>query len=170
MWVPLELPGDSSGPSLRDLKTPWIRKLVFLGIAIAFLSQTTGVNSIMYFAPSVFIATGLDTQAALVATISSGVVSVVGTVLGIYLLHRGVGRRPIIITGQAGLTVALAAIGLLFLLPESATRSYLVLAGWLQPMASHLDLESIPAKRDRYSRSTVDVNHPAVAQVDQALN
>lgn len=115
--------------SLRDLKTPWIRKLVFLGIAIAFLSQTTGVNSIMYFAPSVLIATGLDTQAALVATISNGVVSVVATVLGIYLLHRGVGRRPIIITGQAGLTAALAIIGLLFLLPESAPRSYLVLAG-----------------------------------------
>jgi major inositol transporter-like SP family MFS transporter len=117
--------------SLRDLKTPWIRKLVFLGIAIAFLSQTTGVNSIMYFAPSVLIATGLDTQAALVATISNGVVSVVATVLGIYLLHRGVGRRPIIISGQAGLTAALAIIGLLFLLPESATRSYLVLAGML---------------------------------------
>jgi major inositol transporter-like SP family MFS transporter len=117
--------------SLRDLKTPWIRKLVFLGIAIAFLSQTTGVNSIMYFAPSVLIATGLDTQAALVATISNGVVSVVATVLGIYLLHRGVGRRPIIIIGQAGLTAALAIIGLLFLLPESATRSYLVLTGML---------------------------------------
>jgi major inositol transporter-like SP family MFS transporter len=58
--------------SLRDLKTPWIRKLVFLGIAIAFLSQTTGVNSIMYFAPSVLIATGLDTQAALVAPLATG--------------------------------------------------------------------------------------------------
>jgi len=37
-------------------------------------------------------------------------------------------------------------------------------------MPSHLDLESIPAKRGRYSRSTVDVNHLAVAQVDQVLN
>ncbi|MFE5838006.1 sugar porter family MFS transporter [Arthrobacter sp. NPDC056493] len=117
--------------SLRDLRTPWVRKLVLLGIAIAFLSQTTGVNSIMYFAPSVLISTGLDTQAALVATICNGVVSVIGTLLGIYLLHRGVGRRPIIITGQAGLTVALALIGFFFLLPESTLRSYLVLAGML---------------------------------------
>jgi major inositol transporter-like SP family MFS transporter len=117
--------------SVRDLRTPWIRKLVFLGIAIAFLSQTTGVNSIMYFAPSVLISTGLDTQAALVATICNGAVSVVATLLGIYLLHRGIGRRPIIITGQAGLTVALALIGIFFLLPESNLRSYLVLAGML---------------------------------------
>lgn len=117
--------------SVRDLRTPWIRKLVFLGIAIAFLSQTTGVNSIMYFAPSVLVSTGLDTQAALVATICNGAVSVVATLLGIYLLHRGIGRRPIIITGQAGLTVALALIGIFFLLPESNLRSYLVLAGML---------------------------------------
>jgi major inositol transporter-like SP family MFS transporter len=122
--------GSRTG-SIRDLKTPWIRKLVFLGIAIAFLSQTTGVNSIMYFAPSVLISTGLDTQASLVATICNGVVSVLATLLGIYLLHRGVGRRPIIITGQAGLTAALALIGIFFLLPESSLRSYLVLAGML---------------------------------------
>lgn len=117
--------------SFKDLRTPWLRKLVFLGVAIAFLSQTTGVNSIMYFAPSVLIATGLSTQASLFATIANGVVSVIATLLGIYLLHRGVGRRPIIITGQAGLTSALALIGLFFLLPESILRSYLVLAGML---------------------------------------
>jgi len=85
----------------------------------------------MYFAPTVLISTGLDTQASLIATICNGVVSVLGTLLGIYLLHRGVGRRPIIITGQAGLTMALALIGIFFLLPESTLRSYLVLAGML---------------------------------------
>jgi major inositol transporter-like SP family MFS transporter len=117
--------------SFRDLRTPWIRRVVILGIAIAFLSQTTGVNSIMYFAPSVLISTGLSTQASLVATIANGVVSVLGTLVGIWLLTRGVGRRPIIITGQAGLTVALALIGIFFLLPESTLRSYLVLTGML---------------------------------------
>ncbi|MFJ5700097.1 MFS transporter [Arthrobacter sp. NPDC093139] len=118
--------GQHPGP-----QTPWIRKLVFLGIAIAFLSQTTGVNSIMWLAPSVLISTGLDTQASLVAPICNGVVSVLATLLGIYLLHRGIGRRPIIITGQAGLTAALALIGIFFLLPESSLRSYLVPAGML---------------------------------------
>jgi major inositol transporter-like SP family MFS transporter len=88
--------------SLRELRTPWIRRLVILGIAIAFLSHTTGVNSIMYFAPSVLISTGLSTEAALVATIANGVVSVLGTLVGIYLLTRGIGRRPLLLTGQQG--------------------------------------------------------------------
>lgn len=115
----------------RDLKTPWIRRIVILGIAIAVLSQTTGVNSIMYFAPSVLIETGLSTQAALVATIANGVVSVIGVSFGIWMLHRGIGRRPIIIVGQAGLTTALILLGVFFLLPESLLRSYLVLGGML---------------------------------------
>ncbi|KLO28448.1 hypothetical protein ABH37_06310 [Mycobacterium haemophilum] len=117
--------------NFSDLRTPWIRKLVVLGISIAFLSQTTGVNSIMYFAPTVLIATGLDTQASLVATIATGAVSVLASLIGIYFLHRGAGRRPIIITGQAGLTAALALIGVFFLMPECTARSYLVLAGML---------------------------------------
>lgn len=49
----------------------------------------------------------------------------------IYFLHRGAGRRPIIITGQAGLTAALALIGAFFLMSECTARSYLVLAGML---------------------------------------
>lgn len=95
------------------------------------LSQLTGVNSIMYFAPTVLIQTGLSTEAALVATIANGLVSVIAVSIGIWMLHRGVGRRPILITGQAGLTIALLLIGLFFLLPESIVRSYLVLAGML---------------------------------------
>lgn len=42
-----------------------------------------------------------------------------------------IGRRPIIIAGQAGLTTALALLGVFFLLPESTLRSYLVLGGIL---------------------------------------
>lgn len=117
--------------SLRDLRTAWVRRLVTLGIAIAFLSQLTGVNSIMYFAPTVLIQTGLSTEASLVATIANGIVSVLGVSLGIWLLSRGYGRRPIIITGQAGLTTALLLIGVFFLMPESTLRSYLVLGGML---------------------------------------
>ncbi|WP_037958641.1 sugar porter family MFS transporter [Streptomyces violens] len=121
----------SPTPGLRDLRIPWVRKLILLGVAIAFLSQTTGVNSIMYFAPSILINTGLGTQASLVATIANGVVSVLATLLGIAMLRRGIGRRPMIITGQTGVTVALLLVGVFFLLPESTARSYLILGGML---------------------------------------
>ena len=110
-----------------DLRVPWIRKLVLVGVVFGIAVQLTGVNSIMYFAPTILKATGLGTEASITATIANGVVSVVSVLIGIYLLGR-VGRRPMVITGQAGITISLALLGGCFLLPESTARSYVVLA------------------------------------------
>jgi major inositol transporter-like SP family MFS transporter len=110
-----------------DLRTPWIRKLVIVGVIFRITVQLTGANSIMYFAPTILKATGLGTQASITATIANGVVSVVSVLIGIYLLGK-VGRRPMIITGQVGITISLLLLGGRFLLPESTLRSYVVLA------------------------------------------
>lgn len=113
--------------SWADLRTPWIRKLVVIGVIFGVAVQLTGVNSIMYFAPTILKSTGLGTEASLTATIANGAVSVTAVLIGIYLLGRA-GRRPMIITGQAGITLSLLLLGGCFLLPESTYRSYVVLA------------------------------------------
>lgn len=117
--------------SWRELRTPWVRRLVTFGFALAVLTQLTGVNSIMYFAPTILLDTGLGTQAALTATIANGVVAVLAVSTGMWLLGR-FGRRPMLLTGQVGVTVSLVLIAFCFLvLPESTARSYLVLASML---------------------------------------
>ncbi|MEI5519485.1 sugar porter family MFS transporter [Streptomyces brasiliscabiei] len=114
-----------------DLRTPWIRRIVTVGLGLAVLSQLTGVNSIMYFAPTILLDTGLGTQVALTATIANGVVAVLAVSTGMWLLGR-FGRRPMLLTGQVGVTASLVLIALSFLLlPESSVRSYLVLASML---------------------------------------
>jgi major inositol transporter-like SP family MFS transporter len=110
-----------------DLRIPWIRKLVIVGVVFGVTVQLTGVNSIMYFAPTILQATGLGTRASITATMANGVVSVVSVLIGIYLLGK-FGRRPMIITSQAGITISLMLLGGCFLLPESTFRSYVVLA------------------------------------------
>ncbi|MGI5466755.1 sugar porter family MFS transporter [Streptomyces sp. CA-132043] len=119
---------DEPRAGWRDLGTPWVRRIVVVGAGLAVLSQLTGVNSIMYFAPTILLRTGLGTQAALTATIANGVVSVLAVAAGMWLLGR-FGRRPMLLTGQAGVTASLVLIAVCFLfLPESVARSYLVLA------------------------------------------
>ncbi|WP_136194488.1 sugar porter family MFS transporter [Actinomyces procaprae] len=113
--------------SWADLHTPWIRKITFIGIGLAFLSQLTGVNGIMYYAPTILISTGLGTQPSIVATIANGVVSVISVYIGIAYFLKRFPRRRMILTGQTGCVASLIALGLVFLLPESLTRSYLVL-------------------------------------------
>lgn len=115
------------GPgSWSDLRVPWVRRITLIGIGLAALSQLTGVNGIMYYAPTILQTTGLGTQAALVATIANGVVSVVAVSIGIGFLKR-LPRRRMMLIGQFGVVVSLLALGSMFLLPESTARSYLVL-------------------------------------------
>ena len=113
--------------SWADLQVPWIRKITAIGIGLALLSQLTGVNGIMYYAPTILISTGLGTQASIVATIANGVVSVLSVYIGIAYFLKRLPRRRMILIGQTGCVASLTALGLVFLLPESSLRSYLVL-------------------------------------------
>ncbi|GLZ15421.1 major myo-inositol transporter IolT [Actinomadura sp. NBRC 104425] len=111
-----------------DLATPWIRRLVLVGLGIAVVQQITGVNSIMYYGTSILTEAGLDTDSALTANIANGVISVLATVVGIYLLGR-VNRRPMLLAGQIGTTGSLFLIGVISLaMPEGPGRAYVVLA------------------------------------------
>ena len=115
------------GGSWADLKVPWIRRITLIGIGLALLSQLTGVNGIMYYAPTILISTGMGSQTSIVATIANGAVSVISVYIGITYFLRRLPRRRMIVTGQIGCVASLIALGLVFLLPESMVRSLLVL-------------------------------------------
>ncbi|WP_371563872.1 sugar porter family MFS transporter [Streptomyces canus] len=113
----------------QDMKsTPWIRKLMFVGFGIAIVQQITGVNTIMYYGTQILTDAGFAADSALTANIANGVISVLATFVGIWLLGR-VPRRPMLMTGQAGTTTALLLIGVFSLvLPPGDGRAYAVLA------------------------------------------
>ncbi|MBP2170534.1 major inositol transporter-like SP family MFS transporter [Erwinia toletana] len=133
----LEEQRDLGKPGLRDLKTPWLFKLFLIGIGVAVIQQLTGVNTIMYYAPTMLTAVGMSTDAALTATIANGVISVLMTFVGIWLLGK-TGRRTMVKIGQFGCTACLFFIGAVsFLMPETVNgqpdvlRGYMVLLGML---------------------------------------
>ncbi|MEX3100734.1 MULTISPECIES: sugar porter family MFS transporter [unclassified Streptomyces] len=113
----------------RDVKsTPWLRKLMFVGFGIAIVQQITGVNTIMYYGTQILTDAGFASDSALTANIANGVISVLATFVGIWLLGR-VPRRPMLMTGQAGTIAALFLIGVFSLtLPAGDGRAYAVLA------------------------------------------
>ncbi|WP_213796476.1 sugar porter family MFS transporter [Klebsiella aerogenes] len=124
-------------PKIREIMTPWLFKLFMIGIGVAVIQQLTGVNTIMYYAPTVLTSVGMTDNAALFATIANGVVSVLMTFVGIWMLGK-IGRRPMTMIGQFGCTACLVFIGAVsYLLPETvngqpdALRAYMVLAGML---------------------------------------
>jgi len=110
---------------IRDV--PWIRRVVLIGCGLAIVQQATGINTVNYYAPTILEQSGLGVSAALIATIAVGVTSVVTTIIGIILLGY-IGRRTMLLIGFAGVAGSQAALSLVFLMAESTTRSYVILA------------------------------------------
>ncbi len=114
--------------TFKDLSVPWVRRIVFIGLGIAIVQQITGVNSIMYYGTEILRNSGFQTEAALIGNIANGVISVLATFVGIWLLGR-VGRRPMLMTGLIGTTTALLLIGIFSLvLQGSPALPYVVLS------------------------------------------
>ncbi|MER7400174.1 sugar porter family MFS transporter [Streptomyces sp. NPDC000151] len=113
----------------QDLKsTPWIRRLMWVGFGIAVVQQITGVNTIMYYGTQILTDAGFAAEGALTANIANGVISVLATFAGIWLLGR-VNRRPMLMAGQIGTTSALLLIGVFsYTMPAGDGRAYAVLA------------------------------------------
>ncbi len=85
-----------------------------LAIMIAFFNQVSGINAIIYFAPRVFEMAGISTENALISTIGIGVVNLIGTFLGLYLIDR-IGRKKLMYIGSFGYIVFLSLMAYNFL-------------------------------------------------------
>jgi major inositol transporter-like SP family MFS transporter len=114
--------------TFKDLTKPWVRRIVFLGMGIGVVQQITGVNSIMYYGTQILKDAGFTTEAALVGNIANGVISVLATFVGIWLLGK-VGRRPLLLAGQIGITTALLLIAIFSMTMQGTTAlPYIVLS------------------------------------------
>jgi len=62
--------------SARDLLNPKVRHALTIGIALAVFQQITGINTIIYYAPTLLSSAGFGSSAALLANVVNGVVNV----------------------------------------------------------------------------------------------
>lgn len=105
--------GINHGRFVDELKKKWVLQLILIGLMIVLATRVTGVNTIMYYAPTVLKATGLGDAAAVTGAVANGVVSILATLLGMLLIGRH-SRRKMFFTGQIGVTLSLVLIGLSF--------------------------------------------------------
>jgi sugar porter (SP) family MFS transporter len=100
--------------SYRDLISPRVRPLLTVGVLLAVFQQITGINTVIYYAPSLLQGAGLGNNAALLANVVNGAVNVGMTIVAIWLLDK-VGRRPLLLSGTAGMAVGMVVVALSFL-------------------------------------------------------
>lgn len=111
----------------KDLKTPWIRKLVLIATGIGIIQQIIGINIMMYYGTNILMKSGFGHQAALIANIGNGLVSTLFTYVGMKLMNK-VNRRKMILTGITGTTISLFIISIVSkFLVDSSLLPYLVI-------------------------------------------
>ncbi len=101
-----------------ELLSPLLRPAMIVGVGLAIAQQITGINTVIYYAPTIFKFAGLSSASvAILASVGVGVVNVVLTVVAMQLIDR-VGRRPLLLVSLAGMALSLFVLGLAFLLPQ----------------------------------------------------
>lgn len=96
----------------KDLLDVRLRPALIVGVGLFVLQQFSGINAVIYYAPSVFEEAGFDSGSTRVlASIGVGVVNVLMTLVGMYLIDR-IGRRRLLYLGFAGTTLGLGMIAL----------------------------------------------------------
>jgi sugar porter (SP) family MFS transporter len=93
--------------SVSALFSPKFKKISFFAFLMAFFNQMSGINAIIYFAPRVFESAGISTEDALFSTIGIGVINLVATMLGLYLIDR-IGRKMLMYIGSVGYIISLS--------------------------------------------------------------
>jgi sugar porter (SP) family MFS transporter len=86
---------------------------IFLAVLIAFFNQMSGINAVIYFAPRVFELAGISKQGAFLQSVGVGLVNLVFTMLGLYLIDR-LGRKILMLIGSIGYIISLVAVSAAF--------------------------------------------------------
>lgn len=97
---------------LSDLIAPRVRPALIVAMGLFLLQQLSGINAVIYYAPTVFELSGFSsTTTQILATAGIGVVNVLMTIVGMALIDR-LGRRLLLLIGFAGTAVALGVIAI----------------------------------------------------------
>jgi SP family galactose:H+ symporter-like MFS transporter len=100
---------------LREIFSAAVRPALVVGIGLAIFQQFTGINTVIYYAPTIFQFAGFKSaSAAILATAGIGAVNVLLTIVALRLLDRA-GRRPLLLYGLVGMIISLGVLGFAFL-------------------------------------------------------
>lgn len=93
-----------------ELRRGNVRLPLVVGVGLAIFQQITGINTVIYFAPTIFQGAGLSSaSASILATAGVGAVNVLMTVVAIRLIDR-VGRRALLLAGLGGMALSLCVL------------------------------------------------------------
>ncbi len=108
--------------SLREFFSGKYRLPILLAFLFAFFNQVSGINAVIYYAPRIFEDAGMATSSALLSSVGIGLVNLVFTMIGLFLIDSK-GRRYLMYVGSIGYIVSLSLVSWAFFSGAAAGSS-----------------------------------------------
>ena len=133
--VSMEHDRAQESSSWKDLRRPAIKAALVVGLGLAILQQITGINTVIYYAPTIIQDTGIDSDSsAILASLGVGIINVLMTIVALRLLDRR-GRREMLFIGVAGMSLSLFLLGVAFI-GSTGTLTTIIAVGSLMLFVS----------------------------------
>ncbi|OKJ68721.1 sugar porter family MFS transporter [Streptomyces sp. CB02460] len=128
------------GGGSRRLFAPDVRPALVVGLTLAAVQQFAGINTIIYYAPTIIQQTGLNASNSIFYSVFIGLINLVMTLVAIKLVDRA-GRRPMVLVSLGLMAVSIFMLGLAFVVDMGSvlTLTFMVIyiasfAGGLGPV------------------------------------
>jgi sugar porter (SP) family MFS transporter len=95
-------------------------KLISLAFFIAFFNQVSGINFLLYYAPRILEEAGFAKDNSLLSSISIGLMNLIFTFVGLWLIDR-IGRKTLLIIGSFGYIISLSMVAYGFFMHSAPT-------------------------------------------------
>ena len=129
--------------SLKELFAPRMRKILLVALIIGIAQMSVGINAVFFYATNIFELTGIGRDAAFVQSVWVGLINVLFTFVAIALIDR-MGRKPLLLTGLAGIVISLSIVAYGFSKADYSLTTEKI--AQLDPSIDVTRLESITTK------------------------
>lgn len=96
--------------SLKELLHPSLRRVLIVGILFSLFAHITGIDTIIYYGPIIFLESGFKTDSALLASVMIGITNLIFTFVGMAMVDKA-GRKFLLLVGLAGMGISMTLVG-----------------------------------------------------------
>jgi len=103
---------------------------IFVAITTGVFNQLSGINAILYYLPSIFMAAGFSNLSGDLQAVAIGAMNLCATLLAMSLIDK-LGRKTLLLIGSAGTALCLAGVAEIFFTQRNQNWLVWILVGYI---------------------------------------
>jgi len=107
-----------------------LRYPIFVAITTGVFNQLAGINAILYYLPSIFMAAGFSKLSGDLQAVAIGAMNLFATLLAMTLIDK-LGRKTLLLIGSAGTALCLSGVAMIFFTERNQDWLVWILVGYI---------------------------------------